>query len=75
VVFFWILLDGAKPRNAGTTRFSSPVRRRGGQQDPLGISVVVHAHDMPKQGSRRDWIIAVTLGCFISLCTSSFDDE
>ena len=26
----------------------------------------------PNKVSRRDWIIAVSLGCFVSLCTSSF---
>ena len=26
----------------------------------------------PNRVSRRDWIMAVSLGCFISLCTSSF---
>ena len=45
---FQILLDGAEPRDAGTTWLSSPVCRRGGQQ--LGFFVVVHAHNMPKQG-------------------------
>jgi len=49
VVLFQILLDGAKPRDAGTTWLSSPVCRRGGQQDPLGVCVVIHAHNMPKQ--------------------------
>jgi len=50
VVLFQILLDGAEPRDAWTTWLSSPVCRRGGKQDPLGICVVVHAHNMPKQG-------------------------
>jgi len=48
MVMFQILLDGAEPCDAGTTQLSSPVCRRGGQQDPLGICVVVHAHNMPK---------------------------
>jgi len=26
----------------------------------------------PNRVSRRDWIIALSLGCFVSLCTSSF---
>ena len=26
----------------------------------------------PNRVSRRDWIIAVSMGCFVSLCTSSF---
>ena len=41
MVMFQILLDGAEPGDAGTTQLSSPVCRRGGQQDPLGICVVV----------------------------------
>ena len=48
MVMFQILLDGAEPCDAGTTQLSSPVCRRGGQQDPLGTCVVVHAHNMPK---------------------------
>jgi len=48
MVIFQILLDGAEPCDAGTTQLSSPVCRSGGQQDPLGICVVVHAHNMPK---------------------------
>ena len=47
-VVFQILLDGAEPCDAGTTQLSSPVCRRGGQQDPLGICVVIHAHNVPK---------------------------
>ena len=35
MVMFQILMDGAEPRDAGTTQLSSPVCRRGGQQDPL----------------------------------------
>ena len=50
MVMFQILLDGAEPCDAGTTQLSSPVCRRGGQQDPLGICIVVHAHNMPKEG-------------------------
>ena len=45
---FQILLDGAEPRDVATSQLSSPVCWRGGQQDPLGICVVVHAHNMPK---------------------------
>ena len=48
MVTFQILLDGAELCDAGTTQLSSPVCRRGGQQDHLGICVVVHAHNMPK---------------------------
>jgi len=48
MVMFQILLNGAEPCDAGTTQLPSPVCQRGGQQDPLGICVVVHAHNMPK---------------------------
>ena len=48
IVMFQILLNGAEPCDAGTTQLSSPVCRRGGQQDPLSICVVVRAHNMPK---------------------------
>ena len=48
MVMFQILLDGAEPHDAGTTQLSSPVCQRGGQQDPVGVCVVVHAHNMPK---------------------------
>jgi len=37
MVMFQILLDGAEPCDAGMTQLSSPVCRRGGQQDPLGL--------------------------------------
>jgi len=37
---FQILLNGAKPCDAGTTQLSSPVCRSGGQQDPLGTTDV-----------------------------------
>ena len=50
MVLFQILLDGAEPCDVGTTWLSSPVCRRGGYQDPLGICAVVHARIMPKQG-------------------------
>ena len=48
MVVFQILLDGAEPHDAGMTQLSSPVCRRGDQQDPLGICVVVRVHNMPK---------------------------
>ena len=50
MVLFQILLDGAESCDAGTTQLSSPVCQRRGQQDSLGICVVVHAHNMPKHG-------------------------
>jgi len=53
MVMFQILLDGAEPCDAGTTQLSSPVCRRGGQQDPLGICVVVHAHNVSSLPSMR----------------------
>jgi len=58
VVLFQILLDGAEPCDAGMTQLSSPVCRRGGQQDPLGICVVVRARNMPKQGKKWLWLLS-----------------
>jgi len=48
MVMFQILLNGAEPCGSETTQLSSPVCWRGGQQDPLGICIVVHAHNMPQ---------------------------
>jgi len=48
VVLFQILLDGDEPCDVGTTWLSFPVRWRGEYQDPLGICIVVHAHNMPE---------------------------
>ena len=48
MVMLQILLNGAEPCDAGMTQLSSPVCWSGGQQDPLSICVVVHAHNMPK---------------------------
>jgi len=43
-------LDGAEPRDAGTTQLSSPVCRRGGQQDPLGIAPAIFKQRLAKSG-------------------------
>jgi len=49
VVVSQFLLDDAEPRDAGTSLLSSPVHRRGGLHDPLGICIVIHACNVPKQ--------------------------
>ena len=67
MVIFQILLNGAEPCDAATTQLSSPVCWSGGQQDPLSMRIIC-----PNKVSRRDWMIAVSLGCFVSLRTSSF---
>ena len=60
VVLFQILFDSAEPRNARTTRI-------------LLASALSSMRIMcPNRVSRHDWIIAVSLGCFVSLNTSSF---
>jgi len=65
VVLFQILLDGAEPRDAGTTWLFSPACWR-----ILFASALSSMHIIcPSSVSRRDWIIAVSLGCFH---TSSF---
>ena len=75
MVMFQILLDGAEPCDAGTTQLSSPVCRRGRR----GANMILLASALssmriicPNRVSRRDWIIAVSLGSFVSLRTSSF---
>jgi len=72
-VLFQILLDGAEPHDAGTTWLSSPVRWTGGANRILLASALSSVHIIcPNRVSRRDWIIAVSLGCFVCLRTSSF---
>ena len=43
-------------------------------QDPLGICVIVHTRNVPQKGQAIDWTIAIalSLGCLVSLQTSSF---
>jgi len=72
VVLFQIQLDSAEPRDAGTTWLSSPVRWRGTNRMLLASALSSMLIICPNKVSRRDWIIAVSLGCFVSLRTSSF---
>ena len=46
-----ILMYGAQPCDAGASSRSPPVLWRKSWQDPLGICVVVHMCNMPKNGS------------------------
>ena len=72
MVMFQILLDGAEPCDAGTTQLSSPVC--GGEANRILLASALSSMHIicPNKVSRRDWIIAVSLGCFVSLRTSSF---
>ena len=62
-----ILLDGAEPRDAGTTWLSS--RSAGGEANRILLASALSSMRIicPNRVSRRDWIIAVSLGCFVSL--------
>ena len=64
MVLFQILLDSAAPCDAGTTRLSSPVCRRGANRILLASALSSMRIICPNKVSRRDWIIAVSLGCF-----------
>jgi len=72
VVMFQILWDGAEPRDSRTTLLSSPVA--GGEANRILLASALSSMHIicPNRVSRRDWIIAVSLGCFVSLHTSSF---
>ena len=62
MVMFQILLDGAEPCYAGTTQLSSPVCRRGANRILLASALSSMRIICPNKVSRRDWIIAVSLG-------------
>jgi len=72
VALFQILLDGAEPHDAGTTWLSSPVCWRGTNRILLAYALSSMHIICPNRVSWHDWIIAVSLGCFVSLRTSSF---
>ena len=72
VVLFRILLDGAEPHDVGTTWLSSPVRWMGTNRILLASALSSMRIICPNRLSRHDWIIAVSLRCFICLRTSSF---
>ena len=46
----------------------------GGEANRILLASALSSMDIicPNRVSQRDWIIAVSLGCFVSLCTSSF---
>ena len=68
MVMFQILLDGAEPCDAGTTQLSSSVCRSGGGANRILLASALSSMHIicPNKVSRRDWIIAVSLGCFIT---------
>jgi len=72
MVLFQILLDGAEPCDAGTT--SSLLQSAGGEANRILLASALSSMHIicPNKVSRRNWIIAVSLGCFVSLRTSSF---
>ena len=72
MVLFQILLDGAKPRDAGTP--SCLLQSAVGEANRILLESALSSMRIicPNRVSRRDWIIAVSLGCFVSLRTSSF---
>ena len=72
VVLFQILLDGAEPHDAGTTWLSSQVCWRGTNRILLAPVLSSMRIICPNRVSQHDLIIAVSLGCFVSLHTSSF---
>jgi len=72
LVLFQILLDGAEPHDAGTTWLSSPICRGEANRILFASALSSMRIICPNRVSRRDWIIAVSLGCFVSLRTSSF---
>jgi len=72
MVLFQILLDGAEPCDAGTT--SSLLQSAGGEANRILLASALSSMHIicPNKVSRCNWIIAVSLGCFVSLRTSSF---
>ena len=73
VVLFQILLDGAEPRDAG--RPSCLLQCAAGEANRILLASALSSMHIicPNRVSQHDWIIAVSLGCFVSLLrTSSF---
>ena len=68
VVLFQILLDSAEPLDAGTTWSSSPVRRGGGKANRILLASALSSMRIicPNRVSRCNWIIAVSLGWFVT---------
>ena len=75
MVLFQILLDGAESRDAGMTWLSGCLlQSAGGEANRILLASVLSSMLIicPNKVSQCDWIIAVSLGCFVSLRTSSF---
>jgi len=72
MVMFQILLDGAEPCDARTTQLS--FQSAGGKANRILLASALSSMRIicPNKVSRRNWIIAVSLGCFVSHRTSSF---
>ena len=66
-----ILLHGVQPCDTGTPWWSLPVLWRGGVRIILASASSSICAMCPNMDRRRDWIIAVRLGWFIILFTSS----
>ena len=71
-MLFQILLDGAEPRDAG--RPGCLLQFAGGEANRILLASALLSMLIicPNRVSQCDWIIAVSLGCFVSLHTSSF---
>ena len=67
-MLFQILLDGAEPHNGCL------LQTAGGEANRILLASALSSMRIVCRNrvSRYDWIIAVSLGCFISLHTSSF---
>jgi len=69
VLLFQILLDGAEPHDAGRGRPSCLLQSAGGEANRILLASALSTMHIicPNRVSRHDWIIAVSLGCFVSL--------
>ena len=72
VVLFQILLDGAEPRDVGQPGCLLQSARGEAKRILLASALLSMRIICPNRVTRHDWIIAVSLGCFVSLRTSSF---
>jgi len=72
VMLSQIQLDGAEPRDAG--RPSCLLQSARGEANRILLASALSSMRIicPNRVSQHDWIIAVSLGCFVSLRTSSF---
>ena len=72
MVLFQILLDGAEPRDA-PSKWAWPLpgcllQSAGGEANRILLASALSSMRIicPNRVSQHDWIIAVSLGCFIS---------